>query len=537
MRRLVDDPEQCYRFMRSRDARFDGQFYVGVTTTGIYCRPSCPARMPRFEHCRFHPSAAAALSAGFRACKRCRPNVSPGSPEWVLREDLVARAMRLIADGVVDRGGVPALAERLGYSPRQVHRALTEELGAGPLALARAQRAQAARTLIESTAMPMTAIAFAAGFSSIRQFNETVQQVFAATPTALRARARSGSGAGTAASAVRLRLAVRRPFDNEGVLAHLVATAVPGLEEWRDGAYHRSLSLEHGPAVVSLRPAGDHVGATIRLADHRDLVSAVARCRWLLDLDADPVAVDAALAEDPLLRGAVAARPGRRVPRSVDGGELALRIVLGQQVSTRAARTVTGRLVAELGAPLPPGLAEDGSSIAWTFPAPDALAALDPAALPMPRRRASTLLALASALARGDLDLSPGADRVEALDDLARLPGIGPWTVACVAMRALGHPDAFPATDLGIAEAGRRLGLTAPRQLVAHSERWRPWRSYATQVLWGLLDHPINHLPVGSPRTERSARHELDHPPRLAGRPPAAHRGARRRAHAPAVRR
>ena len=281
----------------------------------------------------------------------------------------------------------------------------------------------------------------------------------------------------------------------EGLLGHLVATAVPGLEEWRDGAYHRSMALRHGPAVASLRPAGDHVEATLRLTDHRDLTSAVARCRWLLDLDADPAATDAALAEDPLLRDAVGAQAGRRVPRCVDGDELALRVVLGQQVSTKAARAVTGRLVAEVGTPLPAALVEDASSVAWAFPSAAAVAELDPVGLPLPRRRAATLVALATALAHGDLDLSPGADRVAALEALGRLPGVGPWTVASVAMRALGDPDAFLATDLGVAEAGRRLDLATTRDLVARSERWRHWRSYATQVLWGLLDHPINRLP------------------------------------------
>ena len=479
--------------MRSKDTRFDGRFYVAVTSTGIYCRPSCPARTPRFENCRFYPSAAAALGAGFRACKRCRPNVSPGDPAWVQRADLVARAMRLIADGVVDRGGVSELAARLGYSPRQVQRALTEELGAGPLALARAQRAQAARTLIESTSLPMTSIAYAAGFASIRAFNDTVHEVFASTPTDLRRRVRPGMA--TSASTVALRLAVRGPFHVAGLFGHLVATAVPGLEEWRDGAFHRSMRLEHGPAVVALRPAGTHVEATLRLADHRDLVSAVTRCRWLLDLDADPAAIDAALAEDPLLRAAVEAQPGRRVPRCVDGAELALRMVLGQQVSTKAARLLSGRLMVDLGTPLPTALIENGSSIGWTFPTAGAVATCDPESLRMPRRRAETLIALATALAAGDLDLSPGADRVHALDALAHLPGIGPWTIASVAMRALGDPDAFLATDLGVAAAGRLVGLTTTRELTAHSERWRPWRSYATQVLWGLLDHPINRLP------------------------------------------
>lgn len=495
MDHLVDDLELCYRVLQSRDARFDGQFYVGVTSTGIYCRPSCPARTPKPANCRFHRSAAAAQEAGFRACKRCRPDVSPGSPEWALGADLAARAVRLIADGVVDRGGVGALADRLGYSTRQVQRTLTQELGAGPLALARAQRAQAARTLVESTALPMATIAFAAGFESVRQFNQTVQEVFASTPSELRRRSRPG--ATTSASVVHLRLAVRRPFDAEGVFAHLVATAVPGIEEWRGGAYRRSLVLDHGPAVVALRPSRDHVAATLRLADHRDLISAVARCRWLLDLDADPVAIDAALAEDPLLAPLVAARPGRRIPRCVDGDELALRIVLGQQVSTQAARTLSARLVAAAGQALPPTLVEDGSTVTHTFPSAGDVAELDPATLAMPRRRAACLVGLATALAHGEVDLSPGADRAASLEAFGRLPGIGPWTAASVAMRALGDPDAFLATDLGIVEAARRLDLHPHRTLVARSERWRPWRSYATQVLWGLLDHPINRLPGG----------------------------------------
>jgi AraC family transcriptional regulator of adaptative response / DNA-3-methyladenine glycosylase II len=382
----------------------------------------------------------------------------------------------------------------------------------------------------------MTTIAFAAGFSSIRQFNGTVRDVYASSPTELRARAAAAGGGG--GSTVHLRLAFRGPLHAPGLFGHLVATGVPGLEEWRDGAYHRALRLEHGPGVVSLRPAADHVAATVRLTDHRDLVSAVARCRWLLDLDADPVAVDAALAADPALRAAVEAAPGRRVPRCVDGSELALRIVLGQQVSTAAARTVTGRLVAALGDPLPAALVEDGSSLGWTFPAPAAVAEADPGLLGMPRTRAATLRALAGALDRGELDLSPGADRVGALEALGRLPGVGPWTVASVAMRALGHPDAFPATDLGIAEAGRRLGLASPRELVAHSERWRPWRSYATQVLWGTLDHPINTLPpTHDEPTQRSTRDELDHLRRVAGRTAATDRARRRRPHPSPVRR
>lgn len=495
MPRLHEDPLRCYRFMKSRDARFDGQFYVGVTSTGAFCRPSCPARMPRFENCRFFPSAAAALNAGFRACKRCRPTVAPGSPEWVQRQDLAARAVRLIGDGAIDRGGVEGLASQLGYSPRHVHRALTSELGAGPLALARAQRAQTARTLIETTDLRMTDIANASGFDSIRQFNETVRSMFALTPTELRRR--SSSGRGGSPSTIELRLGYRAPFHADSLFGHLAATAVPGLEEWRDGAYHRTLRLSFGPAVVSLRPARGHVAATVRLTDHRDLTAAVARCRWLLDLDADPVAVDTALAEDPLLRDAVLAGPGWRVPRCVDGSELALRIVLGQQVSIQAARTVTGRLLEAHGSPLPESLIEPGSTLTATFPTADSVAGLDPGSLPMPRRRAATLTVLAAAIAGGALDLTPGADRDSTLAGLSDVPGIGPWTTSSIAMRALGDPDAFLPGDLGIVVAARRLGLHDRRELLARAERWRPWRSYATQVLWGMLDHPINALPDG----------------------------------------
>jgi AraC family transcriptional regulator, regulatory protein of adaptative response / DNA-3-methyladenine glycosylase II len=284
------------------------------------------------------------------------------------------------------------------------------------------------------------------------------------------------------------------PFHAEGVFAHLVATAVPGIEEWSDGAYHRSVTLAGGPAVMSLRPGTDHVTASFRLSDRADAPAAERAARWLLDLDADSATIDAALASDPLLLRAVRRRPGARVPRSTSGDELALRIVIGQQVSTKAAQTITGRLVAQLGERLPASLVPDGSAVTHVFPAPAVIAGLDQTTLPMPRRRASTLVTLAHALASGEVDLRPGGDPA-ALVRLAALPGIGPWTVSSVAMRALGDPDAFLPTDLGIVAAARMLGLESVRDLRAHSERWRPWRSYATQVLWGMLDHPINRLP------------------------------------------
>ena len=329
-----------------------------MVTTGIYCRPSCPAR-PHRKNLRFYPSAAAAQQAGFRACKRCRPDASPGSPEWNVRSDLIARAMRLIADGVVDREGVTGLASRLGYSVRQIQRELSAEVGAGPLALARAQRAQTARVLLETSALPVSEVAFAAGFASIRTFNDTVQEVFALSPTELRAQATRRAGqhpkrgmpgpASATPGTLSLRLPFRKPFCPDNLFGHLAATAVPGVEEWRAGAYRRTIRLSHGHAVVALKPTTDHVACQISLTDQRDLASAISRCRWMLDLDADPVAVDAVLSQDPAMAALVASSPGRRVPRTVDPAEFAVRAVLGQQVSTAAARTHAGRLVRAYG--------------------------------------------------------------------------------------------------------------------------------------------------------------------------------------------
>jgi AraC family transcriptional regulator of adaptative response / DNA-3-methyladenine glycosylase II len=492
-----DDFDACYRAVQSRDARFDGWFYTGVTSTGIYCRPSCPALTPKAENVRFFPSAAAAQQAGFRACKRCRPDASPGSPQWDMRADVVARAMRLINDGAVDREGVSGLAARLGYSVRQLERQMVAEVGAAPLAIARAQRAQTARLLIETTTLGFGQVAFASGFASIRQFNDTVRSVFGLTPTELRARAHHGRApAGDLPGSIQLRLPFRSPFHPDSVFGHLVATAVPGVECWSAGAYRRTLLLPHGHGIVALAPRADHVACSLLVSDLRDLGPAVARARWLLDLDADPVAVDGVLGGDPALAPLVAKTPGRRIPRTVDGAELAIRAVLGQQISTAAARTVTGRAVRLLGEPLP---VADGE-LTHLFPPPERWVEQDPSAAGMPRARATTLQALAAGLANGDLDLRPGAERDGALRGLAAIPGIGPWTLATVAMRALGDPDVLPALDLGVAAAARSVGLaaTAPK-LAARAEAWRPWRSYATQYLWGALDHPINQLPGGMP--------------------------------------
>ena len=482
------DHEQCLRAFLARDPRFDGWFFTAVLTTGIYCRPSCPAVPPKPKNVVFHPTAASAQAAGFRACKRCRPDATPGSPEWDLRGDLVARAVRLIADGVVDREGVPGLATRLGYSRRQLERVLGDDLGAGPLGLARAHRAQTARLLVETTALTFSDIAFASGFGSVRQFNDTVREVFATTPGDLRSKAR---GPVAARGSITLRLPFRQPLFPDNLFGHLVATAVPGVEEWRDGAYRRTLRLPHGTGVVALSPTPDHIRCELSLHDLRDLSTAIARCRRLLDLDADPVAIDAALSEDEALEPLVRKAPGRRVPRTVDEDELALRAVLGQQVSTKAAQTLSGRIVRALG----DEIADSAGGLTHVFPTPEQLLAVDPTTLAMPQSRRDTLLRLAGALADGRVDLDPGADRDEARAQLGALKGLGPWSVETVLMRALGDPDAFLPTDLGVASLAPLAGLPTGRDLVARAERWRPWRAYAVQHLWALGDHPINDLP------------------------------------------
>ncbi|MEV1051894.1 AlkA N-terminal domain-containing protein [Streptomyces sp. NPDC049887] len=490
------DTERCVRAVRSRDSRFDGWFFTAVLTTRIYCRPSCPAVPPKAENMTFHPSAAACQQAGFRACKRCRPDTSPGSPEWNARADAVARAMRLIQDGVVDREGVTGLAARLGYSTRQVERQLLAEVGAGPLALARAQRAQTARILVETTSLPMAEVAFAAGFSSIRTFNDTVREVFALAPGELRTRAttrRGGAPVPAPPGVLTLRLPFRTPLNPDNLFGHLAATAVPGVEEWRDGAYRRTLTLPNGHGIVSLSPRPDHIECRLSLTDHRDLTFAISVCRRMLDLDADPVAVDDQLRTDPLLAPLVDKAPGRRVPRTVDAAEFAVRAVLGQQVSTAAARTHAARLVRAHGTPVQ----DPEGGLTHLFPAPEALAGVDPDTLAFPRSRRTTLTTLFGALADGTLRLGPDSDWDEARARLSALPGFGPWTVEAIAMRALGDPDAFPVTDLGVRHAAAALGLPpTPAALTRRAAAWRPWRAYAVQYLWATGDHPINRLPV-----------------------------------------
>ncbi len=509
------DHDRIWEALRTNDPRFDGAVFCGITSTGIYCRPSCPARTPKRENVRFFPTAAAAQAGGFRACKRCRPDATPGSPEWDARADVVGRAMRMIADGLIDREGVPGLARRLGYSERHVHRQLRAVVGAGPLELARAQRAQTARLLVESTDLPLTEVAFAAGFSSVRQFNATVQEVYATTPSALRARRSRRIGAaadgdprpdGSCADAadpgprtVALRLPYRAPWDADGVLGYLASRTVTGVETVTDGAYSRSVRLPHGPGTITIRPADGHVAGTFRLTDLRDLPTAVQRVRALLDLDADPQAIVEALGDDPSIGWLVRATPGRRVPGHVAAHEQAIRAVLGQQVSIRRAAGLAARLTVEHGEPLAAPLAHGG--ITHLFPSAEALAAADPATFGMPRSRSAAIVGLAAALASGEITLDIGAERLDTRARLLALPGIGPWTVGYLQMRALRDPDVFLGGDLVVRKALERLGEDGrPAAAERVAERWRPYRSYATQHLWASMAASADETP--EPRSD-----------------------------------
>lgn len=501
------DAESCYRAVKSRDRRFDGMFYTAVRTTGIYCRPSCPARTPGYANVTFHVSPASAQAAGYRACKRCLPDATPGSPDWDVAADVAGRAMRLIADGVVDREGVEGLARRVGYTSRHLSRVLTTELGAGPLALARARRAQTARVLIETTELGYADVAFAAGFSSVRQFNDTVREVYAASPTDLRGRGgfrgfrgfrgERGARGGRRTEeptmgTVEMRLAVRTPFAGRALLAFLAYHLVEGVEVAGAGWYARTLDLPHGPGTVRLDIADAlqegqtaFVRATFALSDLRDTSAAVERARRLLDADCDPIAVDDAFVGDPVIGPLVRACPGLRLPGQVDGDETAVRTVIGQQVSVTGARTVTARIVAAHGrvvdTPVP--------GLTHLFPTAAALADADPETLPMPRARGRALVGLCAALGAGDVVLDRGTDRDAVREAMVALRGIGPWTADYVAMRALAHPDVFLPTDIGVRNSLTRLGHD-PAAVLTHVDDWRPWRSYALMHLWNTLITP-----------------------------------------------
>lgn len=446
------DDDSRYEAVSSRDARFDGAFFFAVETTGIYCRPSCPAVTPKRANVRFFPSAAAAQGHGYRACRRCRPDAVPGSAEWNVRADVVGRAVRMIGDGVVDREGVPGLARRLGYSARQVQRQLNAELGAGPVALARAQRSHTARVLLRTTALPVTEIAFASGFTSVRQFNDTIRQIYARTPTELRAERGAKRAAGSAG--IPLRLAHRGPYAAGEVFDLLAREALDRIEEvvGVPGArtYRRTLRLPYGSGIVAVdeRSAGPWLDARIHLTDLRDLTTAVQRLRRLFDLDADPYAVVERLSADPVLAPLVAARPGLRSPGTAEPEEFAVRAVAGREESARLVETY-GKL-----------LDQPCGGLTHLFPEAAALTG-HPVVGP-----------LATALADGDVRLDPGADRDDAERALLTVPGLTPRSAALIRMRALGDPDVDPEPE----------GRGGPFRC-SGGDAWRPWRSYATRHL------------------------------------------------------
>ncbi|WP_121060309.1 AlkA N-terminal domain-containing protein [Microbacterium telephonicum] len=489
--------DERYRAIDARDARFDGQFVTAVRSTGIYCRPSCPARTPKPANVTFYPTSAAAHEAGYRACRRCLPEAAPGSPEWNLRGDVAGRAMRLIADGVVEREGVPGLAARLGYSPRHLGRILTAELGAGPLALARAQRAHTARMLLVGTDLPASDIAFSAGFASVRQFNDTVQEVFGMTPGALRA-LRRPSGAAAASGAIDLVLPYRAPLDLDGLFAWMAVRAVPGVEVAGRTSFARTLRLPGGVAWFELRRDGaDRLRMRARLSRLADLGTLVARARRLFDLDADPAAVDAALAAHPEIAPRVARIPGIRVPGAADPHEMLIRAMVGQQISVASARTALTALSDALGESAP-----EVEGTARLFPTMAAIAEHGHEVLRGPGARIRAITGAAAALADGSLLLTSGDDGAQQRAALLTMPGIGPWTADYVRMRVLGDPDITLPGDVAVRAGAVALGIPSdPRGFDAWAARTAPWRSYLTAHLWAAVPP---RAPAG--RTGRAAR-------------------------------
>ncbi len=479
----VDAPgfSERYRVIQSRDRRFDGQFVTAVRSTGIYCRPSCPARTPKEENVTFYATSAAAHEAGYRACKRCLPEAAPGSPQWDVRGDVVARAMRLIADGVVDREGVPGLSRRLGYSARHLTRLLVAELGAGPLALARAHRAHTARALLVGTDLSSADVAFSAGFHSIRQFTETIGEVFGMPPRELRARRSRVAGAPASAGEIDLALPVRGPVDTVGLFGWMRAHAIPGVEVGDDRSFARVVSLPGGAAWFEVRLADDgRLRLRARLAALADLGTLIARVRRLFDLDADPLAIDEALARHPELAPAVAAIPGVRVPGAIDAGEMLLRAMIGQQISVASARTMQGRLAAQLGETV--GVGPQPMTL---FPGPAVVAERGLEVLRGPAARMRAIVEAAAALAEGSLELGPGDDGPEQRARLLSMRGIGPWTADYVRMRVLGDPDVLLPGDVAARAGAAALGLPSdPAGFTAWSQKLAPWRSYAMAHYW-----------------------------------------------------
>ncbi|MEZ5311422.1 MAG: Ada metal-binding domain-containing protein [Microthrixaceae bacterium] len=478
--------DERYRAVESRDSRFDGQFVMAVRTTGIYCRPSCPARTPKKSNVAFFTTSAAAHEAGFRACKRCLPEAAPGSPEWDLRGDVVGRAMRLIADGLVDREGVASLASRLGYSSRHLSRILSDELGAGPLALARAQRAHTARMLLINTDLPVAKIAFSAGFGSIRQCNDTIQEIFGLTPSELRSRRRSIE---SIPGEIALSLPVREPFDSAGVFRWLMARTITGMEQASETSYSRNVELHGGPAWFEVTAdsetnsgrAATRLKLRVRVSEPGDLGALVTRVRRLFDLDADPMAIDTALAGHPEVVAQVRHVPGIRVPGAVDPHEMLIRTMVSQQVSVASARTTLTRVVEALGVTV---AVTDGRP-ARMFPTMATIAEGGAQVLRGPGARVRAIVDAAGALADGSLQLDAGDDRRALRERLLALRGVGPWTADYVRMRVLNDPDVVLTGDVIVRAGASALGLPDDeRGLAEWAIRAAPWRSYLNAHLW-----------------------------------------------------
>ena len=486
------DPETCERARLARDPRFDGRLFIGVRSTGIYCRPICRVRPPRRRNVVFYPSAAAAEAAGFRPCRRCRPESAPGTPAWRGHAATVARALRLIEAGALDGAGrVETLAERLGVGERHLRRLFALHLGASPLAVARTRRTHFARRLLDESEWPVAQVALAAGFGSVRQFNAAIRSTFHCTPSQLRA----ARGAGGPADGAHLRLALRPPFDWQALLQVLTPRAIPGVECVVEGRYRRLVG-ERSAVEVSLADPGDAVRVRVLGEPPADLIGVAARVRRLFDLSADPDPIARDLGSDPVLAARVRSRPGMRVLGAWDPFESAVRVVLGQQVTVAGATTLAGRLVESFGKPLE---TSPDPALTHLFPEPGRLARARLEAIGLPRARAESLRALARAVSRGELRLDGAAPVESALAALTALPGIGPWSAQLIAMRALGDPDAFPAGDLGLRKALGRPGAPASAsELEERAEAWRPWRSYAAQWLWSE--------PPGPARPSRSSR-------------------------------
>lgn len=478
------DHDACYRAVETRDPRFDGKIFGGVKTTGIYCRPVCPARTPKRENMLFFPTAAAAQEAGFRPCLRCRPETSPDLGAWRGTSNTVSRALGLIEAGAMDDGDVEALAGRLGVGERQLRRLFRQHLGASPVAVAQTRRVLLAKQLIHETPLPMAEVALAAGFGSVRRFNETFQQLYDRPPSALR-RAGAAEAPVGEGGAVTLKLRYRPPYDWEGIIAFLAVRAVPGVETVAARRYARTLQIGEDRGVVAVEPGdGDFLTATLRFQKLSTLPAVIARVRRVFDLTADPETIAAHLGEDPFLAPLVAARPGLRAAGGWDGFELAVRAILGQQITVAAARGLAARMTAAFGESLPTELSAEGLS--RLFPTPERLAAADIASLGMPQSRAKALAGLAEAAVRDPHLFAPRASLEEAVARLRDLPGVGEWTAQYIAMRALREPDAFPHADIGLmrgiaSEFGRR---PTPAELLARAEPWRPWRAYAALHLW-----------------------------------------------------